>query len=66
MYRSTELLRAVAELIALTDVLDVLSYAYSAYLSSQCHIEMWANEKPEDVRKEGKAKQIVKGKIPVG
>jgi large subunit ribosomal protein L17e len=36
------------------------------YLSSQCHIEMWANEKPEDVRKEGKAKQIVKGKIPVG
>ena len=39
---------------------------HSAYLSSQCHIEMWADQRPEDVKKEGKGKQIVKGKIPVG
>jgi hypothetical protein len=27
---------------------------------------MWATEKAVDVKREGKAKQIVKGKIPVG
>jgi hypothetical protein len=27
---------------------------------------MWATEKVQDVKKEGKTKQIVKGKIPVG
>jgi hypothetical protein len=27
---------------------------------------MWATEKAVDVRKEGKARQVAKGKIPVG
>ena len=36
------------------------------YLSSQAHVEMWATEKAVDVKKEGKAKQVAKGKIPVG
>jgi len=27
---------------------------------------MWATEKAVDVKKEGKARQIAKGKIPVG
>ena len=36
------------------------------YLSSQCHVEMWATEKVQDVKKEGKAKQVAKGKVPVG
>lgn len=36
------------------------------YLSSQCHVEMWATEKQQDVKKEGKAKQVAKGKVPVG
>jgi len=50
----------------LTVVSDVPILVNTAYLSSQCHIEIWANERPEDVKKEGKGKQIVKGKIPVG
>ena len=58
--------RAGAALTVPTVVLDVQIAINAAYLSSQCHIEMWANERPEDVKKEGKAKQIVKGKIPVG
>ena len=36
------------------------------YLSSQCHVQMWAAEKAQNVRKEGKAKQVAKGKVPVG
>ena len=37
------------------------------YLSSQCHVELWATEKQQDVRKEGKAtRQVAKGKVPVG
>ena len=36
------------------------------YLSSQCHVEVWANEKAVDVEKEGKGRQVAKGKIPVG
>jgi large subunit ribosomal protein L17e len=37
------------------------------YLSSQCHVEMWATEKAPEVKKEGKnAKQVAKGKVPVG
>jgi large subunit ribosomal protein L17e len=36
------------------------------YLSSQTHIELWANQVQKDVRKEGKKKQLAKGKIPVG
>lgn len=36
------------------------------YLSSQCHVELWANEKPVDVQKEGKGQQVAKGKIAVG
>ena len=36
------------------------------YLSSQCHVEMWATEKAVDVKREGKARQVAKGKIPVG
>lgn len=36
------------------------------YLSSQCHVELWASEKAADVQKEGKGQQVVKGKIPVG
>lgn len=36
------------------------------YLSSQAHIQMWATEKAVDVRREGKARQVAKGKIPVG
>jgi hypothetical protein len=27
---------------------------------------MWATEKAVDVKKEGKAKQVAKGKVPVG
>lgn len=27
---------------------------------------MWATEKVQDVKKEGKAKQVAKGKVPVG
>lgn len=36
------------------------------YLSSQTHIQMYATEKAVDVKKEGKARQVAKGKIPVG
>ncbi len=36
------------------------------YLSCQAHVQMWANEKPVDVKREGKARQVAKGKIPVG
>lgn len=36
------------------------------YLSSQATIEMYAVEKVKDVKREGKAKPVVKGKIPVG
>ncbi len=36
------------------------------YLSSQCHVEMWGTERAVDVKKEGKARQVAKGKIPVG
>ena len=36
------------------------------YLSSQTHIEMFATEKAVDVKKEGKGRQVAKGKIPVG
>ncbi len=36
------------------------------YLSSQTHIQMWATEKAVDVKREGKARQVAKGKIPVG
>ena len=27
---------------------------------------MWATEKAANIKKEGKAKQVVKGKVPVG
>jgi len=36
------------------------------YLSSQTHIQMYATEKAVDVKREGKARQVAKGKIPVG
>ena len=36
------------------------------YLSSQCHVQMWASETASKIKKEGKAKQVVKGKVPVG
>ena len=36
------------------------------YLSSQTHIQMFASEKAVDVKKEGKSRQVAKGKIPVG
>ena len=36
------------------------------YLSSQTHIQMYASEKAVDVKKEGKARQVAKGKVPVG
>ena len=36
------------------------------YLSSKTHIQMWATEKAVDVRKDGKNRQVAKGKIPVG
>ena len=36
------------------------------YLSSQTHIQMYATEKAVDVKKEGKARHVAKGKIPVG
>lgn len=36
------------------------------YLSSQAHIQMYATEKAVDVKREGKARQVAKGKIPVG
>ena len=36
------------------------------YLSSRTHIQMWATEKAVDVRKDGKNRQVAKGKIPVG
>ncbi len=36
------------------------------YLSSQAHIQMYATEKAVDVKKEGKARQVAKGKVPVG
>ena len=36
------------------------------YLSSQCHVQMWAAEKTAKIKKEGKAKQVAKGKVPVG
>lgn len=36
------------------------------YLSSQTHIQMYATEKAVDVKKEGKTRQVAKGKIPVG
>jgi large subunit ribosomal protein L17e len=36
------------------------------YLSSQTHVQMWATERAVDVKREGKARQVAKGKIPVG
>ncbi len=36
------------------------------YLSSQAHIQLFATEKAVDVKKEGKARQVAKGKVPVG
>ena len=36
------------------------------YLSSQCHVQMYATEKSVNVKKEGKGKQVAKGKVPVG
>jgi hypothetical protein len=36
------------------------------YLSCQAHIQLYATEKVVDVKKEGKARQVAKGKIPVG
>jgi large subunit ribosomal protein L17e len=37
------------------------------YLSSQAHIQMWAGERAVDVKRgDGKARQVAKGKIPVG
>lgn len=36
------------------------------YLSSQTHIQMYAVEKDVKVKREGKARQVAKGKIPVG
>jgi large subunit ribosomal protein L17e len=37
------------------------------YLSSQTHIQMYATEKAVDVKRgEGKARQVAKGKVPVG
>ena len=36
------------------------------YLSCQAHLQLYAVEKAVDVKKEGKARQVVKGKIPVG
>ena len=36
------------------------------YLSSQAHIQMFAAERAIDVKREGKARQVAKGKIPVG
>jgi large subunit ribosomal protein L17e len=36
------------------------------YLSSQAHIQLYATEKAVDVKKEGKARQVAKGKVPVG
>ena len=36
------------------------------YLPSQAHVETIATEKAVDVKKEGKARQVAKGKIPVG
>ena len=36
------------------------------YLSCQAHIQLFATEKAVDVKKEGKARQVAKGKIPVG
>lgn len=36
------------------------------YLSSQAHVQIYATEKAVDVKKEGKARQVAKGKIPVG
>lgn len=36
------------------------------YLSCQAQIELYATEKAIDVKKEGKARQVAKGKIPVG
>jgi large subunit ribosomal protein L17e len=36
------------------------------YLSSQTHIQIYATEKAVDVKREGKARQVAKGKIPVG
>jgi len=36
------------------------------YLSSQAHIQIYATEKAVDVKKEGKARQVAKGKVPVG
>ena len=36
------------------------------YLSSQAHVQIFATEKAVDVKKEGKARQVAKGKVPVG
>ena len=36
------------------------------YLSSQAHVQIYATEKAVDVKKEGKARQVAKGKVPVG
>ena len=36
------------------------------YLSCQAHVQMFATERQVDVKREGKARQVAKGKIPVG
>ena len=36
------------------------------YLSCQAHVQMFATERQVDVKREGKARQVTKGKIPVG
>jgi len=36
------------------------------YLSSQTNIQMYATEQAVDVKREGKARQVAKGKVPVG
>ena len=66
MFKLIEPQKVEEELIEHMVESDVIKYINLAYLSSQTHIELWANEKPEDVKKEGKGKQLAKGKIPVG
>lgn len=36
------------------------------YLSCQAHLQLFATERAVDVKKEGKARQVAKGKVPVG
>jgi large subunit ribosomal protein L17e len=36
------------------------------YLSCQANVQIYATEKAVDVKKEGKSRQVAKGKIPVG